>query len=785
MSAGQTDSGHAAIAYPGFGLDAGGVWSDTRNRVMPMDAAVKRRVVRFAVLAQGIMSGAVGAQCPPAWARTGPVFGRTGGVGQIIEFDPDGPGPQTAHVIASGDFFLADGRPVGNIAAWDGSAWLPLGEGLDGPVRRMTVWNNKLVVIGAFTRAGTAAAPGIASWDGTVWSPLPSPAPGHVALASFNEKLYCLAYSSVFEWDGVLWRQRPPYCGWVDVLAVHNGSLYAANGGQGWGEPICLTRFDGNVWHPEVPGLASWSQFPSIYFLGEAAGRLYITNDTGSYRREGSAWVQIDSGYVLDATDLGGEPIMAGLLHVGSSYCSVARWTPQGWDPLVTPGPWGTLPTVRALGAVGGRLFAGGAFLRIEGTPCGSVASWSPLGWEAVGRGVDLASGAAVYAVTVDGADIWVGGSFDTVSGIKSGSIARWDGWAWRTPGGGMSVSSAFPPLVNAITRFRGEIVAAGVFTAAGGTPAQNIASWDGKAWRPLGAGVPGRNGEGVYAMAEYNGELIVGGSIGGAGPPEWLMRWDGQSWSGLGAGVGGRVFALAVHNNELIVGGNFDTAGGVPTRGLARWDGAAWRSLGFVNGGVLAISEYGGDLIIGGSFTLAGATGRSVARWDGAAWTPLGAGVATVGGAGAVRALAAHGGSLYATGTFDFAGGLPAANIARWDGASWSAVDGGLGKPASTPMGRALKSLGTDLLVGGDFATAGGVTSPALARWGPGAPECVANCDCSTLAPVLNVADFVCFLSRFGTGDPLANCDRSVVPPVLNVADFVCFMSAYARGCP
>jgi T5SS/PEP-CTERM-associated repeat protein len=61
----------------------------------------------------------------------------------------------------------------------------------------------------------------------------------------------------------------------------------------------------------------------------------------------------------------------------------------------------------------------------------------------------------------------------------------------------------------------------------------------------------------------------------------------------------------------------------------------------------------------------------------------------------------------------------------------------------------------------------------------------CYANCDSSTQPPVLNVADFTCFLQKYANGDPYANCDASTQPPVLNVADFTCFLQKYANGCP
>jgi hypothetical protein len=64
-----------------------------------------------------------------------------------------------------------------------------------------------------------------------------------------------------------------------------------------------------------------------------------------------------------------------------------------------------------------------------------------------------------------------------------------------------------------------------------------------------------------------------------------------------------------------------------------------------------------------------------------------------------------------------------------------------------------------------------------------PGAP-CYANCDHSTVPPVLNINDFSCFINRFAAGTDYANCDRSTMPPVLNVLDFTCFLNAFAAGC-
>jgi hypothetical protein len=63
--------------------------------------------------------------------------------------------------------------------------------------------------------------------------------------------------------------------------------------------------------------------------------------------------------------------------------------------------------------------------------------------------------------------------------------------------------------------------------------------------------------------------------------------------------------------------------------------------------------------------------------------------------------------------------------------------------------------------------------------------PPCTANCDGSTSNPILNSADFTCFMQRYASGDPAANCDGSTTPPVLNAADFACFLRTFTAGCP
>jgi hypothetical protein len=76
----------------------------------------------------------------------------------------------------------------------------------------------------------------------------------------------------------------------------------------------------------------------------------------------------------------------------------------------------------------------------------------------------------------------------------------------------------------------------------------------------------------------------------------------------------------------------------------------------------------------------------------------------------------------------------------------------------------------------------------------GSGPQPCYANCDNSTVPPILNVEDFSCFVNEFAAAQALphqqqvthyANCDESTTAPVLNVEDFSCFINRFAQGCP
>jgi hypothetical protein len=245
-----------------------------------------------------------------------------------------------------------------------------------------------------------------------------------------------------------------------------------------------------------------------------------------------------------------------------------------------------------------------------------------------------------------------------------------------------------------------------------------------------------------------------------------------------------------------LFVAGKFSAAGGVGASHIARWDGAWSRVLnGDLDGNVsaLAVHDDGGGpaLYAGGDFTHYVFNGAlfpapHIARHSGIQWYPVGQGLD-----GPVRSLAVRDAdgpgplhaTLFAGGEFLNSGSVPVSRVAEWVAPDWrplsSGADGTVKALAAFDEGPA----GTALYLGGSFLRLGGAASARFGRWSDCA--CYANCDRSTTPPVLNIADFVCFLNQFAAGYTYANCDNSTVFPWLNVNDFACFVNAFNTGCP
>lgn len=164
-----------------------------------------------------------------------------------------------------------------------------------------------------------------------------------------------------------------------------------------------------------------------------------------------------------------------------------------------------------------------------------------------------------------------------------------------------------------------------------------------------------------------------------------WLVR-DARAQVCTGAwqpggplpGLDGSVYAaLVLANGDVIVGGSFSVAGAQPARNVARYRPVSgeWSTLGLGLGGpVFALAQMpNGDVIAGGGFTGSGQFEMPyVARWNGSAWSALGTGFNAP-----VRALTVTpSGVLVAGGDFTATLlGTSMPRVARWNGTAWVAL--------------------------------------------------------------------------------------------------------------
>jgi hypothetical protein len=610
----------------------------------------------------------------------------------------------------------------------------------EGGVGAMVVWDDgsgpALYVGGGFVTAGSHEVTRIARWDGSTWAELAGPNGSGVSITG-------AAVAS------------------VKALAVYDGALVVAGFfDHAGGIPVHnIARWDGGTWSALGSGLDGGIGVEALLvFDGHlvAGGTFTAAGDTPVKRIaswDGNAWSGIGGGVdqaefnqtvrINALADYDGALIAGGnFLEAGSTAVNrIARWDGSAWSALGSgvsdaSNPGAELPSVRALVVFGTDLVAGGNFTRAGGATASLIARWDGSAWSPLGAGMSGEGNISVRALAVQGAALVAAGNFDYADAITANNIARWDGNAWAALAG--SAGTGTNGGISTLATFGGDLVVAGgsaSFTRAGGVVARSIARWTGADWATL-SGTPGTGLPGfgipaqVMAMALYQGDLVVGGQFTYAGSEvvHNIARWNGSAWSRLGgptdAGVDGlpgggvtpEVDALAVYDDDLIVGGRFLVAGETLVQHIARWDGSIWSALGpdgsGVNGssaGVHALTVADGALVVAGHFDDAGGVAAAnIARWDGSTWSALAAGFNDQ-----VDALTDWNGTLIAGGFFTQSGTTTTSAIARWDGNAWSALGFGM-----NGIVLALGEFNGDLVAGGNFSRADGNLANRIARW-------------------------------------------------------------------
>lgn len=387
---------------------------------------------------------------------------------------------------------------------------------------------------------------------------------------------------------------------------------------------------------------------------------------------------------------------------VSTAYIAAAQ-CPVDWLPSsALPGANGNIRSMFAWDPDGAGpraplLIVGGEFTAIGDTAANRIAAWDGNHWYPFGPGFDD----WVTAIGTYNGELIAGGSFLHAGPTPVNRIARWDGLEWQPLSGGISTAFSFA-YVWALAQFGGELIAGGTFNLANGTPASNIARWDGLQWHTLGTGLNG----GCYALSVLNGELIAGGQFNQAGnqTAERMAGWNGTTWRALGIGIGGggspAIRGMTHFNGGLAVCGDFQLAGGAPANGVAFWNGQSWS--GFGGGGSTfnyTITTWNGQLIL-----------NSAWQWTNNTWEPLSNQFAD----NDPFASAAFQGMLVSGGRFERIGAQPLPRIARFDGAGWQPIARGVEYSIESMLVRA-----DDVIVGGQFESApDGSAAHNVVRW-------------------------------------------------------------------
>jgi len=438
------------------------------------------------LLAGGRFVEAGGESCFAAALWDGAVWhGLGGGLGPVDE------GP-SVYAIAScdgvpcfaGSFRKAGGRWLNTVASWDGTRWHPMpgdeGLGLGAQIYAQTLHEGKLIIGGIFDLAGEVPA-SVAAFDGSAWlalgdGPFGGAWPRVRALASFEGDLIAGGHitevagqpaNNVVRWDGASWQPMGEGidCFEILALAVHDGQLYAA------ANPLTFPY--------DLPAGCEETE-ESALMSAAAAGR----QEGALLRWSGVDWQQIAVvtgglfGTLYALASYQGDLVLGGDFEEidGEPFRRVCRWDGSTFQAL---GGGVDGIGVRCLAVQGDDLIVGGGFDQAGEVDAHHIARWDGMTWSALGDG--LYGGGGYYGawdLQVCGDQIFVGGRFDGAGGVASRGIAMWTGSSWRGFAGGVDEGLMSDGYVYAVSLLDGDLYVGGDFELAGGTLSNNLARW-------------------------------------------------------------------------------------------------------------------------------------------------------------------------------------------------------------------------------------------------------------------------------------------------------------------
>lgn len=268
------------------------------------------------------------------------------------------------------------------------------------------------------------------------------------------------------------------------------------------------------------------------------------TPSSGVAVRQNGQWRSFEPGPqpTLQGTVWTGLALTNGDLVVGiNDLDTVKRWNGTAWSPMgaLLSGPYNG--PVYALGqAPNGDIIAGGHFDSSNGLPVNNIAKWNGSSWVGLGTGLKRTDGtySEVRAIAFrPNGNILVGGYFDNAGGQVVNGIAEWNGSQWIAPPA--APENRF--VVSIAVLPDGDVLVSGGTSNPGGVEYAGLMRFDGTSWSVFGGGItPPLDGTysqtiGVVRSLKVlpGGDVVAAGSFSAAGttPAHDLARWDGSSW--------------------------------------------------------------------------------------------------------------------------------------------------------------------------------------------------------------------------------------------------------------
>jgi hypothetical protein len=381
------------------------------------------------------------------------------------------------------------------------------------------------------------------------------------AMGAYPHEAPCL-----IAWNSVKQRWFTPGNGVNDVVntlyagrdGIYAGGSFISAGGM---SALKIARWDRETWHALGDGLHQTTYIDNgeVYALNGNDAAVYAA---GNFGRRGDpseepGWRDISNAAAWDGSQwnhlpivkMSGDgkstaPVEAIAMFGGSVYAGrndrVMRWTGSEWTSVGIP----QIPVTGIYTLVNDRdrhIYAGTR---------NGVYRWDGIAdaWTTIGATDD-----SVIAIVIDGARLFAGGRFLTVNGTRYNRIAMYDiiGGNWSALGAGVErFDVRRPPSVEALAVSNGLVYVGGLFARAGDVTVNNIATWDGETWTPLGSGTDSV----VKAIAINGDDIYLGGGfkvVGGTIPSWFFAHWNVRTTAAMGSMVRDRKqMALRVEPN-------------------------------------------------------------------------------------------------------------------------------------------------------------------------------------------------------------------------------------------